>query len=165
MNRLGVAILTVILLVTGAAVALGSSSEIPTHQGNAAVTQYEPTPPVIPYTPGTPPGTPETGTHTFKKHHKKKNNGGNGNQGIKGHHEQGHGPVNGNQGNGNGNANGNGESATRPVSFESASTGPSGGAGGLPFTGFDLIALLGVGLLMIGVGLAQRRYVERRDRS
>lgn len=49
---------------------------------------------------------------------------------------------------------------SRPV--ETASTGPVAAVGGLPFTGSDTLILAGIGLLLILVGLVQRRFGSAR---
>ncbi len=47
-------------------------------------------------------------------------------------------------------------------SVETASTGPAAAATGLPFTGSDVLALAGIGLLLILAGVAQRRLGSKR---
>ena len=57
------------------------------------------------------------------------------------------------------------------ITFESPPTGSGGGGGfnesvgGLPFTGFDVIAMLAVALAVTGLGLALQRAVSREPRD
>jgi hypothetical protein len=77
-----------------------------------------------------------------------------GEQGVKGTNE-----VKGKSQQGGG---GNGNSGTAGA-VETVSTGPVAAAGGLPFTGFDALALMAIGLLLLIAGLVQRRFEAKRQ--
>ena len=57
------------------------------------------------------------------------------------------------------------------IAFEDRASDPSSGSGlndpvgGLPFTGFDVIAMLAVALAVTGLGLALQRAVSREPRD
>lgn len=138
MNRIAPVALAIVLLGGGTLAVASSGGTIGTG-GNAAVTQYEPPPPVY-YPPTYQPPAGGEGQLPAE-----------GGQGVKGTHAGG---------NANNNVeNGDGEQF---VATETASTGPAGGAEGLPFTGLDLLALAGLGVLFILLGLGQARLGRTR---
>ena len=127
--------LAIVLIGGGGGLALAVSGS-PHVGGNAAISQYGPVP-----TYETPP-TYET---------LPENKGGHG---VKGTHEAGGRPVH----EGGGPSRGN----TKPAAVETPSTGPAAEAGSLPFTGFDVAVLAGIGFLLLLAGLAQRRFESKR---
>jgi hypothetical protein len=124
--------LVVLLVGGGGALALAVSGN-PDNGSNAAISQYG-------EVPTTPPG--EQGVKGTNEE------GGKGTNGVKGKSQQG----------GAGNPGGSGNSGA----VETASTGPVAAAGGLPFTGFDALALGIIGLLLLFAGLMQRRFEAKR---
>lgn len=151
MKRLLATTTAFLLLVGGASSALAAQG-VP-DGGNAAVTQYEPTPPVTPEYKTPPPGQETEGEKRQKKP-KNKNEPKNEVESEKG--------SGGNPGGGSGNGPGNGPgSGSSPES----TTGPSSGSSGLPFTGFDLLAVFGVGVLLLLAGLAQAGRLPKLGRQ
>ena len=135
MNRLIAAIAAILLIGGGGALAIASTGgPAGGGGGNAAITQYEPK-------------TPEHGVENEQAQHN--GPGHKKNHEVEGTNEGGGAPPSGNAGAG-----------TAPVS--TASTGPAGGAAGLPFTGLDVLALGAVGLLLLLAGIGQRRFGASR---
>ncbi len=141
------AILAVMLIAGGAAIALGASGGSAGPLGNAAVTQYDLQPSVT-YTPTPPAENGVAGETRSKKPSANKHKNG---RGVEGVDRSGGNPPRG----------GDSGPAAQPVSV--ATTGPSGGADGLPFTGLDLFALLVIGSLLVLLGVAQRRFSAGRE--
>jgi hypothetical protein len=138
------AVLAVLLIAGGAAIALGAGGGSAGPLGNAAATQYDLQPPVT-YTPTPPAANGVAGETRTKKPNAEKKGSDHGVEGV-------------DHGGGNPPRDGSGPAA-RQVS--AATTGPAGGADGLPFTGLDLFALLVIGSLLVLLGVAQRRLGGR----
>jgi hypothetical protein len=141
-NRLTSAIVAAVLVLGCGAVALASSGG--SAKGtNAAISQYEPVVPTPPeYAPA-----PETHEEN----------------GVSGLHESGGKPKKPKNHSGSGPAaEGGGPEGEGTAPVETASTSPVAAATGLPFTGFDVLVVGGVGLLLLMAGLAQRRFEAKR---
>lgn len=140
MKRLTAAVLTFLLLGCGAYVFAATGGD-PTGGGNAAVTQYEVK-------------TPETPTYqtTAPKQESENKARNPGKSGVGGEER-------GDRNNGDG---ARPETRLTSAPVETAATGPSGGATGLPFTGLELLALVMAGLLLIGLGVLPRALRKSR---
>jgi hypothetical protein len=142
------AALAIVLVSASGALALAAGGT-PGDGSNAAISQYE-------SVPISPPGGPAPSTPKPEGH------------GVKGIQKAGGKPKHGShqvggkpQGIGPDSAGGPGSSG-RAGAIDTAFTGPASAAGGLPFTGFDVFVLAGIGLLLLLAGLAQRRFESKR---
>jgi hypothetical protein len=140
MSRLAAAVLTILLLGCGTYV-LAATGGGPSGSGSAAIVQYGPTTPE----------TPTYQTSTPKPKSEEKSQEPDESQ-IGGEKRGDRGPSAGAQP----------ETRSTSAPVETAATGPAGGATGLPFTGFELLALVVTGLLLLGLGLVPQML--RRSR-
>jgi len=70
-----------------------------------------------------------------------------------------------NTGSGSGSGTGSGTTTTTGTGTGSGGGGLNESVGALPFTGFDVIAMLAVALAVTGLGLALQRAVSREPRD